>query len=98
MDKEYEDVEQEFVKFEEENQSVAGKYLSMSQEVGENNANVYNIETEDGIKSIWGTTVLDQKMSLLKIGDDIKIIYLGKVKPEKGKTYHDYKIQKAKSE
>ncbi len=95
-EKQYNDVEQEFFKFEKENDFVAGIYLSMQPNQGSNKEIVYNIEASDGkIQSFWGSTVLNQKMSLVRIGDDIKIIYLGKVKPDKGKEYHNYKIQKA---
>ena len=38
---------------------------------------VYFRKQEDGkVKSVWGSTVLDNKMDLIEVGDDIKIIYL----------------------
>ena len=101
MEKEYEDVEIEFWKFEKEGDFVAGVYLSKQSDVGANKSLVYNLEQPTGkIISVWGSTVLDTKMNLIKFGDDIKIIYLGKKKGESiGKRkYHDFKIQKAKSE
>ena len=94
-EKEYEDVQSDFWTPENKDDSISGIYLSNQEKVGENESMVYNLETENGIKSIWGSTVLDTKMKLLKFGDDIKIIYLGETKG-KSRTYKDFKIQKAK--
>ena len=93
--KKYEDIEMEFWSPENPEDSVSGFYISKQENFGENKSNLYNIETSEGVKSVWGSTVLDNKMKLVKIGDDIRIIYLGKVKPEKGREYKDFKIQKA---
>lgn len=98
-EKNYEDIEQEFWEYKEENDAVSGIYLSMQTGAGENKSNVYNLEMPNRkIMSIWGSTVLDNKMKLVKFGDDIKIIYLGE-KSETGKgsrRYKDFKIQRAK--
>ena len=97
-EKNYKDVEQEFWSFENEEDSISGIYVSKQENVGENHSIIYNIETPEGIKSVWGCTVLDNKMKLLGIGDDIKIVFLGKVKPEKGREYKDFKIQEAETQ
>lgn len=95
-EKKYEDIEAEFWSPEKENDAVVGIYLSSQDEVGENKAMVYNLEQPNGkIVSIWGSKVLDQKMKLVKFGDDIRIVFLCEKKAEKGnRTYKDYKIQK----
>ena len=97
MEKQYKDVEEVFWKPEEEGESIEGVFKSTREDVGENKAKVYVLKKEDGeLISIWGCKVLDQKMDLINIGQDIKIIYLG----EKGKIrkYHDYRIQVAVAE
>ena len=96
MEKKYEDLEQQFWIPENENDAVVGIYLSSQSEVGSNKSMVYNLEQPNGkIISVWGSTVLDSKFKLVKFGDDIRIIYLGKVKPDKGREYKDFKIQKS---
>ena len=95
-EKTYKDVEQEFWSYEQASDAVMGIYLNSQDEVGENKSKVYNLEQPNGkIISIWGSTVLNHKMNLVKIGDDIKIVYLGKVKPEQGREYKDFNVQKA---
>jgi len=99
-EKKYEDVEAQFWNYENKGDFVAGIYLSNQSEVGENKSMVYNLEQPDGkIISIWGSKVLDTKMKLLKISDDVKIIYLGLVKAEgKNREYKNFQIQKATPE
>ena len=80
-EKTYKDVEQEFWSYEQVSDAVMGVYLNSQDEVGENKSKVYNLEQPNGkVISVWGSTVLNHKMNLVKFGDDIKIVYLGKVK------------------
>ena len=97
-DKIYKDVDQEFWNYEKEGDFIAGIYLGMRQEVGENKANLYNLRTEKGVISIWGSTVLDTKLPLLEVNDDIKIIYLGEKTGSGSRKYKDFKIQKVEGE
>lgn len=95
MEKTYEDIEAEFWSPEKENDAVVGIYLSSEDNVGENKSKVYNLEMPNQkIISVWGSVVLDSKMKLIRFGDDIRIVYLGKVKPSQGREYKDYKIQR----
>lgn len=46
---------------------------------------VYNVESLDNKQFVvFGTTVLDDKMSYINIGDKIKIVYRGSGKNKKG--------------
>jgi len=38
---------------------------------------LYGLECQGESVSVWGSTVLDQRMMLVKIGDKIKITYKG---------------------
>ncbi len=94
----YEDIKSEFWNPEKENDSVSGIYLSSQDGVGENKSMVYNLEQPDGkVISVWGSVVIDSKMKLVKIGEDIRVVFLGLEKPEKGREYKNYKIQKKKT-
>lgn len=99
-EKQYEDVEFTFWKPEKENDFICGVYKGIGKNVGENKQNVYHLQTDSKVISIWGSTVLNGKMELVQVGDDIKIIYLGESPSgqRKGKDYHNYKVQIVKGE
>ncbi len=48
-----------------------------------NKANLYGMETPEGVKNVWGATILDQRMDFVKVGDKVKITFkgLGEKKP-----------------
>lgn len=73
---------------------LVGTFQGFEEHVGENDSNVYTFKTADGIKSVWGSTVLDARFKNFEIGEQVKIVYLGKVKSEKrkGKEYHNYDV------
>lgn len=69
--------------------SIEGIYVKKKINVGENKANLYVLEVKEKKLSIWGSTVLDDKMDEVKVGDVITVTYLGKEK----KKYHNYKLE-----
>lgn len=97
-EKVYEDVEQEFWNYEKAGDSIAGFYLGMRTNVGENKANLYSLRTDKGVISIWGSTVLNTKLPFLKEGDDINIIYLGETTGSGSRKYKDFTLQMAKQQ
>ena len=38
---------------------------------------MYSIETPEGVKSVWGSAILDTRMTFVKIGEKVKITYKG---------------------
>lgn len=96
MEKQYKDVTESFWNPEKENDFVEGVLKLIKNEVGQNKSRMYVIKTKNGIVNIWGSKVLDEKMALVNLDDEIKIIYLGE---KSGKRkYHDYKVQIAVSQ
>lgn len=72
-----------------------GLYVSREENVGPNNSNLYTFEIAGGEhKAIWGTTLLDTRFKNLKFGEEVKVVYLGKVKSEqrKGAEYHNFEV------
>jgi len=62
----------------EKTKEIVGRYKEKLENFGENNSNVYVLETEDGkIISIWGTGFLDTKMANVSTGSRIRIVYEG---------------------
>jgi hypothetical protein len=79
----------------EENSVVEGEYLGKQTEVGQNKSNLYKIKQDDGtVVSVWGSSVLDTKMSSVTEGMRVKIEFLGKKKsPTKGhQPYKDFAV------
>lgn len=73
---------------------IEGIYLGMEIGVGPNNSKMYNVRTSDGVKSVWGSTILDSRMKNVKEGEELKIEYLGLFPSEKvkGRSYHKYDV------
>ena len=85
--------------FREEKEFV-GFYVNAETEVGPNKSNLYNFKKENGeVISVWGNTVLDTRFKNLVEGEEVKILYKGKVKNEKtGREYHNFEVYHRKPE
>ena len=83
-------VEGTVFKFEKENEAIRGILISIEDSASYNNK-VYKIETKEGVKVIFGTTVLDSRMSLIPIGSDVAIVYKGE-EPNKKPNQNPIKI------
>ena len=72
---------------------ISGVYLNVQNEVGENKSNLYTLEVKEGkTLAFWGSKVLDGKMSAVKVGQQVKVLFLGKVTPDGGREYKDYDV------
>lgn len=85
--------------WEKENSIYVGKEVhgildDIRANIGENDANIYEIFTKDnGLVSVWDTTVLRDKMKKVMIGSEVKIVYEGDVKPKSGgKAYKQFRV------
>jgi hypothetical protein len=67
----------------EEGDFIEGILIRVQTDIGVNKSKLYSIEAPEGVKSVWGATILDEKMALCKVGDKIKITYLGLSKEKK---------------
>ncbi len=78
----------------EEGDEISGVYLGVQKEIGENKSNLYTIEVEAGKQmGAWGSKVLDGKMISVSVGQQVKIVFNGKIKPEAGgKEYKSYEV------
>jgi len=73
-----------------------GVFVEVRQGVGQNNSNIYVFEGEDQKRyGVWGSTVLDIRLSNLSVGEEVAIIYLGLETSEKtDREYKNYKVLK----
>lgn len=80
-------------KFENEGDSVEGELVNVRSDVGENKSMMYDIKTENGLKAIWGSKILDEKMRVVKLGQKVKIVFKGKEKAKTGgREYLVYEV------
>ena len=73
----YKEINPEIWTYSNDGDFVEGVLLNKEDEVGENKSWMYSIETPEGVKSVWGSAVLDSRMKLVKVGSKIKITYKG---------------------
>jgi hypothetical protein len=81
---------------EKEGDEIIGLLVRIEQNVGPNNSMMYHIEelkTHEE-KGVWGTTQLDSRMSGVKVGEEVKIVYLGLEASKKraGAKYKKWKV------
>lgn len=71
--------------YEEDGDFIEGILVSVQKDVGPNEAMLYSLETTEGVKVVWGATILDQRMALVNVGEKVKITYKGLAEPKAGK-------------
>ncbi len=71
--------------YEKEGDFIEGILIRVQEKIGPNQSMLYSIENLKGMKSVWGATILDSRMALVKVGEKIKITYKGLAKPTAGK-------------
>jgi len=81
-----------------EDATIQGIYKSKKEHVGENDSTVYTLSVDGVLTDVWGSTILDIRLSKTEIGEEVRITYLGQKDSEKrkGKTYHDFKVEHRK--
>jgi|TARA_Y100000296_G_scaffold45780_1_gene52474 hypothetical protein len=73
-------------KYEKDGDSIEGILTQKQDNIGINNSMLYSIETPEGIRSVWGSAVLDSRMIAVKIGEMVKITYKGLGEAKGGKN------------
>ena len=71
--------------YEKDGDFIEGILIRVQENIGPNQSMLYSIETSEEVKSVWGATILDQRMALVKVGEKIKITYKGLAKAKAGK-------------
>lgn len=82
----YQEIDPQDWKYENDGDFIEGVLVRTQENVGPNDSMLYSIETSDGLKNVWGATILDQRMTLVNVGDKVKITYKGLAEPKGGKN------------
>jgi len=74
---EVKDPEDEIWRPEAIGEEISGKYIRREDDVGKYHSTKYTLDTENGEKEVFGSTVLDNKFKDIPLGYEVKIIYMG---------------------
>lgn len=76
----------------EQEDTLVGVYVGKQEDIGDNNSTLYTIEKRGGKKvGVWGSALLDGRFGGIFIGEEVKIVYLGKEKSQKSnRTYKNF--------
>ncbi len=81
----YEEINPTDWTYKDDGDFIEGFLVAIKKDVGPNNSMLYSIETADDMVNVWGATILDSRMALVKVGDKIKITYKGLAEAKGGK-------------
>lgn len=87
----------EIWKFVNKDDEVSGVYVETHQTTNKftnSPQNVYTFELADGTRrAVFAPVALDREMAKIKIGQEVRIVYLGKEKnPKTGFSYHNFDV------
>lgn len=72
---------------------LTGIFISKKENVGKNQSNLYNIKTDEGVVSIWGSALLNARFDNITEGEEVVITYRGKKTSERtGRQYKDFEV------
>lgn len=63
--------------YENDGDSITGVLLKTEKDVGPNKSLMYHLESDGKPISVWGSTILDQRMQFIEPGTLIRITYKG---------------------
>lgn len=79
--------------------SIQGVLIAKRTKVGANESNAYDIECgPDKLFMVWGSTVLDDRMNFVNVGDKVRITYKGTETNKKGQPVKIFKIERQKAQ
>jgi len=92
----WETVEPNVWKAENVEDKIEGVLVDKKSDVGVNKSNIYHIENEEGLFFVWGSTVLDDRMAAVNVGQKLKITYKGTKPNKRGQDTKIFKVERAK--
>lgn len=75
-------------------EKIRGKLINKQTGVGVNKSNTYHLETKDGQKMVWGSTILDDRMAYVNIGEEVVITFKGQETNKRNQPINIYKVER----
>ena len=75
---------------------ITGVLVNKREDVGPNKSALYTLDTGKELIGIWGSTVLDNRMDLVQIGQMIRITYKGTEQNKRGQATKIFKVERQK--
>ena len=74
----YKEINPGFWEYKEDGDFIEGVLVQVQEGIGSNDSMLYSIEISEGVvENVWGSAILDQRMSLVKVSEKVKITYKG---------------------
>lgn len=78
---------------EKEGDEITGIYWTKEEGVGRNGSNMYMLKQDDGeIIGVWGSAIIDSRMSRVQPGREVKIVFRGKIKTQNGREAKNFDV------
>ena len=81
---------------ENEGDTIEGILIEKKENAGTYDSNAYMIDTKVKQLLIWGSTVLDDRMAFINVGERVRIVYKGKEKNQKGQPVKIFRVFREK--
>ena len=79
--------------FEENNNEIEGKYIGFTPaDKNARKSSIITIETNEGEQTLYGSTVLDNKLKEATLGQNVRIVFLGKETSKTGTEYKNWDV------
>ena len=90
----WDEITTEKLSFEEPHQEVIGRLMAKGKAkmASGNDVGTYIIATDQGDRSFLGTTILDQALAGVQIGELIRIVYEGQIKTTQGRRMKSFRV------
>lgn len=93
---EWKSLSTEVVSFEKAGDSIEGKLIDVRDgnffRPDGSKSKVYDIETATGVKTLFGSMILERLMRKVQVGRRVKIVYKGTVKTKSGRMAKSYEV------
>jgi len=88
VDDKWMSTEGDVFRFEKDGDSLEGKLVAIRDgsyyRPDGGKSRIYDIETKEGVKTIFGTMVLERNMASVEVGSEVKVIFKGLVNTKRG--------------
>lgn len=85
-------------KFEKGGDFIEGVLIDKIMVEKDEGSNRYFVENKQGIKLIWGSAIIDDRMRFVDVGTEIKITFIEKKDIGAGKTLNIFEIERRKKD